>query len=553
MSVVTAGGDRRPLGLRTASALALVLALLVTAVLAWATRVVVHDQEHRLLKERASEVGLVLTSAIGSIPAELSAQGGILQATHGGRGAYEQSAAASVAAGPGKLSFAWLRPQPAGSGFVVIAAAGADLHRGEVVTGTRARVFHLAMGSKQVVATPVMGSGRILGFALGAPAAPAGTVLYRESALGPVVSAPRQASTAPFAELDVVLYGTPSADPAQVIVSTTHQLPLSGDVSRQALPVGASHWFLAIAARRPLVGSVAANAQWLVLIGGILASLLIAAVIEAAASRRDAALALYEGEHQIAETLQRSLLPQLPGLPGLELAARYLAAGAGQEVGGDWFDAFPIAGGRVGLAIGDVIGHDLTAASAMAQIRASLRAYAVDGASPAAVINRLDHLVDALGLTQLVTVIYAVLEPAAADGSRLLRYTNAGHLPPLLREPHGPVRPLSGGDSILIGAPIDVNHAEAEVLMQPGSMLLLFTDGLVEVPGVPLGETLDLLASHVSLHDDGTDVEAMCEHVLATTTDRERRDDIALLVVRTAVPDRAGSDDLRPGTAREHA
>jgi serine phosphatase RsbU (regulator of sigma subunit) len=207
----------------------------------------------------------------------------------------------------------------------------------------------------------------------------------------------------------------------------------------------------------------------------------------------------------------------------------------------------------VGLAIGDVIGHDLTAASAMAQIRASLRAYAVDGASPAAVINRLDHLVDALGLTQLVTVIYAVLEPVEPDGSRLLRYTNAGHLPPLLREPHGPVRPLAGGDSILIGAPIDVKHSEAEVRMQPGSMLLLYTDGLVEVPGVPLGETLDLLASNVALRDDSTDVERMCDHVLASMIDRDRRDDIALLVVQTVLPRPVESDDRQPGTAHEHA
>jgi hypothetical protein len=551
--VATPGGDRRVFVLRTASVAALVLALAVTAVLSWATHVVVHDQEHRLVKERAGEVGLLLTSAIGAIPSELAAQGGILQATHGSRAAYEHSATATVAAGPGHLSFAWLRPQPSGSGFVVIAAAGANLHRGEIITGTRAATFRAALRAKQMVATPVMGTGRTLGFALGPPGAPAGTVLYRESALGPVVSPPRQASTAPFAELDVVLYGAPKADSRQVLVSTTRHLPLSGDVTTQALPVGASSWFLSISARRPLVGSVAANAEWLVLFGGILASLLISAVIASAASRRDAAMALYEGEHQIAETLQRSLLPKLPNLPDLELAARYLAAGAGQEVGGDWFDAFPIAGGRVGLAIGDVIGHDLTAASAMAQIRASLRAYAVDGASPAAVINRLDHLVDALGLTQLVTVFYAVLEPVEADGSRLLRFTNAGHLPPLLREPNGPVRPLAGGDSILIGAPIDVNHSEAEVRMQPGSMLLLFTDGLVEVPGVPLGETLDLLASNVALRDDSTDVEAMCDHVLATTTDRERRDDVALLVVQTAVPQPVDSGDRRPDTAHEHA
>ena len=200
-----------------------------------------------------------------------------------------------------------------------------------------------------------------------------------------------------------------------------------------------------------------------------------------------------------------------------------------------------------------MIGHDLTAASAMAQIRASLRAYAVDGARPATVINQLDHLVDGSGLTQLVTVIYAVLEPAAADGSRLLRYTNAGHLPPFLREPDGSVHALVGGDSIVIGAPIAVEHSEAEYRLEPGSTLLLFTDGLVEVPGRPLGETLDLLAATIGEQDQALGVEAMCDEVLATASDRALRDDVALLVVRTMAPRYADAGDLQPRTTRELA
>jgi serine phosphatase RsbU (regulator of sigma subunit) len=269
-----------------------------------------------------------------------------------------------------------------------------------------------------------------------------------------------------------------------------------------------------------------------VLIIGIIGSALVAAVIETVARRRDAALALYASEHEAAETLQRRLLPQLPTIGGLSLAARYLAGGNGQQVGGDWFDAFPVAGGRVGLVIGDVIGHDLAAASAMSQVRAALRAYAVDGDAPCEVVNRLDHLVTVLGLTQLVTMVYGVLEEPESDGSRMFRYTNAGHLAPLLRHPDGRVESLDDGASILIGAPTDVDHSEGERQLPAGSTLLLFTDGLVEVPHRPLEETTGEVVDALAVQPDSLDLDALCDRVLATTAGRELRDDVALLAIR---------------------
>jgi hypothetical protein len=528
---VSSSGGQRGLPFRTSSAVVLALLVIVTLAGSWETRAIVHDQEHRLLRERAAEVGLLLTSAVSAVPVTLNTQGQILRDTHGSRTAYQRAAAAAVAAGPGHLTFAWLRAQPQGRSYVVLASAGAGLRTGEVVTDARVGAFAQAVKAKSFAATPVLGSDRRLGFAVGPPSAPAGTVLYRESALGPV-SPPRQAASSPFAELDVVLYGTPTVQPAQVLTSTTPDFPLTGDVHNQPLDAGASHWLLSVKARRPLVGSVTQDAPWVVLGVGLLISLLVGSIIEAARRRRDAALALYASEHQVAETLQRSLLPQIPTIPGLELAARYLAAGNGQEVGGDWFDAFPIAGGRVGLAIGDVIGHDLRAASAMAQVRAALRAYAVDGDPPATVINRLDHLVDTFDLTQLVTVIYAVLEPVAADGSRLMRYANAGHLPPLILAPDGEVSTLTSGASVVIGAPITIEHGQAERRLEPGTTLLLFTDGLVEVPGRSLQETLAELAVAVAGDGDDVGVEAMCQRIVATAADRSLRDDIALLAVR---------------------
>jgi Stage II sporulation protein E (SpoIIE) len=544
-----AGGGGRARVLRLATAVALLLALAASAAAAWGVHAVVADQESRLLKERGNELNSVLMSAVAPIAAGLTAQGAVLKATRGSEAAYVQTAQEAVdqaaKTSPTPQTFAWMRRNPDGDGWVVAAAAGRTLRQGQVVTGARAATFDRASATPLMVATPLIGPDRVLGFALGAPAAPAGTVLYRESPLGPL-RAPQAASTAPFAELDVVIYGSQRPQRATALAATTTDLPLSGHVVNNPLKVGADTWVISAKARRPLVGSIAHDAWWLVLLGGILGSVLIATVIETVARRRDDALALYASEHEVAETLQRSLLPKLPTIPGLEMGARYIAGGQGQEVGGDWYDAFPVAGGRVGIAVGDVIGHDLAAASAMAQIRAVLRAYAVDGDAPSTVVNRLDHLIDALGLTQLVTVIYGVLDPPAPDGTRVLTYANAGHMAPLVRRPGGEVQQLVGGESVVIGAPIDMDHVQVEQVLEPGTTLVLFTDGLVEVPGRPLDETIQELADALGQRHDDDSVEGVCERILATTSERALRDDIALLVIRVAPPDRAGVESAAP-------
>lgn len=524
-----AEGRRQRRALRRVSVLALAVALLLTGLVTWATFAGVAGQEHRLLRERTAEVALVLNQSIMAVPTSLAQQGAVLDATNGSVNAYQQAAAKAVALEPGHPTFAWLRAEPDGS-FQVIAAAGGQLHVLQSISDARTKTMTAALHAKTFVPTPVIGRQRILGFAIGAPVAPPGTVLYRESVLGPVVSPPRATANSPYSELDVVLYGTPTVSVPQVLTSTTRQLPLHGGVRRTELQAGTGQWLLTVKARSPLVGGLTTDAPWIALGVGLVGSLLIALVVEIAVRRRDTALTLYETEHHVAETLQRSLLPQLPDLPGLELAARYLASGIGQQVGGDWFDVFPVADGRVGLAIGDVVGHNLTAASAMAQIRALLRGYAIDGDEPAAVVARLANAVSVLQLTQFVTVFYALLGAPASDGSRTLTYTNAGHVPPILRHPDGTTRPLTDGDSVVIGAPIDMPHAQGTAQLDHDCTLVLFTDGLVEVPGDSLTDGLRELEGKVAQQHDVAP-EALCDNLLASVSTRNRRDDVALLVV----------------------
>jgi PAS domain S-box-containing protein len=239
---------------------------------------------------------------------------------------------------------------------------------------------------------------------------------------------------------------------------------------------------------------------------------------------------LYTREHEVAEELQRSLLPTIPTVPGLGIAARYLAASEHADVGGDWFDVLSLPDGAFGLAVGDVMGHDMRAAAAMSQLRSVLRSYAWEGGSPASVLSRLDQLIQGLEMAQLATATYARLEPGAGD--RVLRYTNAGHLPPLLIQPDGEVCLLDEGQSVLLGADTEAHRDEAEVALAPGSTVLLYTDGLVERRGEGLDAGLDRLLAVAARHPAGGDPEALCDLVLAELVgEAERGDDIALLAV----------------------
>jgi PAS domain S-box-containing protein len=238
----------------------------------------------------------------------------------------------------------------------------------------------------------------------------------------------------------------------------------------------------------------------------------------------------YAREVDIAETLQRSLLPaRLPRVPGLEIAARYLP---GDVVGGDWYDAIPLSDERVVLVMGDVMGHGIPAASLMGQVRNALRAYAIDGHGPAAMLERLDRLV-ALDGDGMVTVACLIIEPDLTS----MRYASAGHLPPLVLtgddaffvEGHGSV-PLGVGDAPQGGA--GGEWTDIEVELAPGSRLVLYTDGLVEERDVSLDEGLERLRQAAIAAPDEPD--ALCGAIVAALSRGESlSDDVTVMAVGT--------------------
>ncbi|MHA6780843.1 PP2C family protein-serine/threonine phosphatase [Pseudonocardia saturnea] len=247
---------------------------------------------------------------------------------------------------------------------------------------------------------------------------------------------------------------------------------------------------------------------------------------------------LYEVEHAAAATLQRSLLPVVPDVDGLQVAARYLVGEDGNQVGGDWYDVLPLPDGAVGIAVGDVVGHDLAAAAAMGQLRGVVRSYAWEGRGPGSVLDRCDQLVQGLEMAAMATAFYARIEPARADGVRIVRYANAGHPAPLVLGPDGVLRRLDEQRSPMIGAVPTFGRtsgrkrAEAEVACPPGSVLLLYTDGLTDMVGEDADERTALLEGTVAALPPGVEAEALVERVLAVCAPHRLHDDVALLAVR---------------------
>jgi PAS domain S-box-containing protein len=234
----------------------------------------------------------------------------------------------------------------------------------------------------------------------------------------------------------------------------------------------------------------------------------------------------YERELSNVELLQRSLLPDnLPEIDGIQVAARYLPGGG--NVGGDWYDALPLEGGRVGVAMGDVVGHGIGAAALMGQLRHAMRAYALEGHSPAGVLDRLDRVVRSLDGGQMATLLYLVMEPDHAT----VRFASAGHVPPLVISPEGEAEYLESAPNPPLGVFESPHHAEMSAELAPGSTIVLYTDGLVEERGVSIDQGLEAL--RLAASQDACHPVELCERLVdAMLAIHPANDDIAVLALR---------------------
>ncbi len=237
---------------------------------------------------------------------------------------------------------------------------------------------------------------------------------------------------------------------------------------------------------------------------------------------------LYDAEHRLAQGLQESLLPHsLAPLPGIEAAARYLPATQGMEIGGDFYDLVPTRP-LAAAVIGDVQGHNVTAAALMGQIRTGVRAYTTVGQAPEEVMGSTNRLLIDLGADLFASCLYLRLDPAR--GRAVM--ARAGHPPPLLRRPDGRVRVLDLAGGPLLGIDSAAVYPTTEVSLTPGSVLALYTDGLVESPGMDIEDALvDLGALFAEIGHQPLEqlADELVRHSVAA---RERVDDTAVLLLR---------------------
>jgi serine phosphatase RsbU (regulator of sigma subunit)/anti-sigma regulatory factor (Ser/Thr protein kinase) len=254
---------------------------------------------------------------------------------------------------------------------------------------------------------------------------------------------------------------------------------------------------------------------------------LLETVADVAAQSLDRAQ-LYERERDVASALQMALLPSaLPELDGVITEARYVAGGAGVSVGGDWYDVLRFNDGRVGLLIGDAAGRGVEAATLMGKVRHAAAAVAMDHQSPATVLARVNEYLHTISLRRdMVTCCYIVLDRDRGT----LRYSSAGHPPPVIVEDDGVPQFLNGARGVPLGVIPTAVYAEATYQLRSAATVVLYTDGLIE----RRGETIDVGLARLldTVRGNDLDVRHLCDHLSGTLLTKSSDDDVALLATR---------------------
>jgi hypothetical protein len=255
-------------------------------------------------------------------------------------------------------------------------------------------------------------------------------------------------------------------------------------------------------------------------------------VRQSGVGRRNRKLALQAShDRMVSRTLQDAMLTDLPEPDGLRLGARYIANTEADQVGGDWYDAAILTTGATIVAMGDVVGHDIKAAASMGQLRSLLRALAWDREeSPAAVFERVERCMAGLKLDTLATAILGRIEKREGETCRRLQWSNAGHPPPLLVTEDGVVEILETENDLPLGAGFGLPRSDHGHRLCKGSMLLLYTDGLVERRDRPRDVGIGLLVEALRRYRH-LPLERLLDEVLHDVADDAPEDDVAVLAI----------------------
>jgi serine phosphatase RsbU (regulator of sigma subunit) len=519
-------------------AVVVTLGVLLTGVVSMTAWILNRRNERNLLEVQTRQAAAVLTSAILSISDPLHETLQIAEATGGDPTAFRTATAPIV--GPARLFVASALVDVSGPTPRVVATAGEPTELSPL-SGEGFELVGLATRSTTfVVTSPRTRTVDRVAYAVADPDRRR-YVVYAERAIPASRVVPAESNPA-FADLNFATYLGPTEDLSSLATTDVplDRLPLSGDTAEQSVPFGNSSVTLVTSARTHLGGELGWQLPWILLVGGIALSVATAiAAAQLVRSRRRAeddrrTIAtlyqrldgLYSEQRSIAQTLQQALLPPYnPKIPHVEIATSYVAGAKGVDIGGDWYSVISVDERHFGFVIGDVSGRGVRAAAIMARMRFTMRAYLVEGHPPHEVLSMCSRQLDVVADDHFATALIGLADVQ----TREVTVANAGHLPPLM---------LAGTHadyiSTQVGPPVGVGPTMYEATaftMEPGSILLAFTDGLVERRSEIIDVGLERLVSE-SRRSEDEPLEAWVDGLVERMTNRASEDDVAVLAFR---------------------
>lgn len=503
------------------------LALTVAAVIGSAASD--RENESRLLKLQVRQVAAALDSAVSSIQEPLAAADQL--ASSGASTAAFRSFVASEVGPKARFRTISLWQTVAGGAPRLVTLVGPAPEITQSASYERSFFDRMHPSPTLFVTKLLTTPARAIGYGEMAPGASTTMFVFAETNLPASTYVPNPKNSA-FSDLDFVLY-LGRRDVRSALIENTVHLPISGTTASATVPFGDTVVLIISTPTGPLAGSLPSELPWILAVAGAVIAVAAAAMTERLVRRTEVAedlavdnARLYGAQRGIAETLQRALLPAgHPTFPGVELAVRYVPGVAGLNIGGDWYDVITIDASRFFFVVGDVSGRGLKAAATMAYLQHAIRAYATQGDAPDAVLSKLDDLIGIERDESFATVLCGLVDVPA----RTVTISSAGHPPLLLIDDDGP-----RFVEVPIATPVGVSPSRPPrsrtIIVDTGTSLIAFTDGLIERRGQPLSTGLESLRRAASGHRGP--VNDLLSTVLATLVPHGSEDDIAVLGVR---------------------
>lgn len=522
---------RRPRAHRRPRPLTIVVAaggLVLTGIFTWAASTANQNDDNRLLQLQTRQVASTLGMALPSVQSKL--EDGLAVATLSGSRSTFRAFAMNQPTGTAKFvsESLWERTS---SGATMLTYSGSKPRL--VQDGLATRFFQRLPPTSELRVSDILGgSSPRLGYAEQAPGSTR-FIVYAESAIpsGRKLAVPK---SSPFGALRYAIYLGKRPQPSNLIAASV-ATPVTGQKAVASVPFGNTTITVVATPSTELTGTLSSSLPWIVLGVGLLLTIATAATVEYIGRRRREAeqLAgyvneLYGEQRSIATTLQHALLPEaLPEIPGMEIAARYVAGADGVEVGGDWYEVVPLGKGRFVFVVGDVSGRGLRAASVMASLRFASRGFALEEHPPSAIIDQLRKTLDFGTEVNFATVLCGLVHVP----SREVVLANAGHLPPILCH-NGSARIMDVHPVPPIGVRTSREAHSTVVTVPAGSTLLAYTDGLIERRREDIDSGIQRLEKSVVRNTSS--IELLLDKVITDLTGEAPSDDVALLGMRWA-------------------